>query len=242
VSRRTFAGFSRRVVKAAGENWDDVKSFNSALRRLEKRRATKVKKEGPLAESKIAWKIAVLQQALLYRIIELGGGCATMWNMGNVLCSVLAARALLETIALTADFEAKLQKHYKANDFEALDNLVTSLTFATRDPDALSETPELAAKNVLTYIDRLSAKFPLLRKHYDNLSEWCHPNSYGHFFTFGSLDTDTGTVSFSKRKLHTKGMLDHILAVYLMIGLIVDLMNRLDILIQDIAKAHFAAS
>src|SRR5260370_33921578 len=83
VSRRTFAGFSRRVVKAAGENWDDVKSFNSALRRLEKRRATKVKKEGPLAESKIAWKIAGLQQALLDRIIELGESCGYMCNQGN---------------------------------------------------------------------------------------------------------------------------------------------------------------
>src|SRR6266849_1249360 len=99
---------------------------------------------------------AVLQQALLYRVIELGSGCAKMWNFKNVLGSVLAARALLETIAVTLDFEAKLQEHYKANDFGAWDELITSHTFATREPELIAELPELAAKNVLTYIDRVS--------------------------------------------------------------------------------------
>jgi hypothetical protein len=122
-----------------------------------------------------------------------------------------------------------------------MDNLITSLTFATKDPKLLSEAPEATATNVLTYIDRLSRKLPLLRKHYDNLSEWCHPNGFGHYFTFGSLDTNTGTVSFSKRKLHGKGMLDHILAVYLLVGLVENAMNRLDVLVQDISRAQSAA-
>jgi hypothetical protein len=110
MSRRKFGGFSRAVIKAAGENWDDVRRFNLVLRRLEKRKATKVEVAGPLAESKLAWKAAALQQALLYRIVELGSGCAKMWNLGNVLCSVLAARALLETIALTLHFGTKLHE------------------------------------------------------------------------------------------------------------------------------------
>jgi len=211
------------------------------VRRLEKRRATKIEVAGPLAKSKIAWKAAVLQQALLYRTVELGSGCAKMWNFGNVLCSVLAARALLETIALAVDFEAKLQKYLDANDFEAMDNLITSHTFATRDEELLAEHPELDAKNVLTYIDRLETIIAGIRKHYLSLSEWCHPNGYGHYFTFGSLDRNTGTVSFSKRKLHGKDLLNHILAVYLMIGLVESVMNRLDALILKISQAHSAA-
>jgi len=167
--------FSRSGVKGIDENWDDIRRFNSVLRRLEKRRATRVERVGPLAKSKIAWKAAVLQQALLYRTIELGGGCAKMWNYGNVLCSVLAARALLETIAVTLDFEMKLHEHYKTRNCQALDQLITSHTFATRDAGFLAEAPELAAKNVLTYIDRLERKMPLIRKHYESLSEWCHP-------------------------------------------------------------------
>jgi hypothetical protein len=153
----------------------------------------------------------------------------------------LAARALLETIAVTLDFEAKLQEHHKTKNFEALDNLITSHTFATRDADFLAEAPELAAKSVLTYIDRLEPKMPLIRKHYESLSEWCHPNSHGHYFTFGSLNRATGTVHFSKRKLLGEGLLDHILAVYVMVGLIENAMDRMDVMILDISKAHAEA-
>jgi hypothetical protein len=241
VSRRK-SGFNYSVVTAAGENWAGVKGYNSVVRRLEKRRAARVGVEGPFAKSKIAWKAAVLQQALLFRVIELGNACSEMWNLKNVLGSVLAARALLETIAVTLDFEVELQKHYKANDFEALDKLITSHTFATREPHLIAEIPEVAAKNVLTYIDRLSARAKLpLREHYDDLSEWCHPNSYGHYFTFGSLDRNTGIVTFSRLKLHGKDMLNHILTVYLLVGMVEEAMDRLDALILNIAEAHSVA-
>jgi hypothetical protein len=241
MSRRKYAGFNRSVIKAAGENWEDVRRSNSVLRRLERRRATRIEVKGYLAASKIAWKAAVLQQALTYRTIELAAGCAKMWNLGNVLCSILAARALLETISVTLDFEAKLQDHCKAKNFEEMDNLITTHTFATRDESLLAENPELEAKNVLTYIDRLEKTVPGIRKHYLSLSEWCHPNSYGHYFTFGSLNRDTGTVSFSKLKLHGKDLLNHILAVYLMVGLTESAVSRLDDLILKISNDHPAA-
>jgi hypothetical protein len=241
MSRRKFGGFNRTVVKAVDESWADVRRYNSVLRRLDKRRATRVAIDGPLAESKIAWKAAVYQQALLYRVIELGSGCAKMWNIGNVICSVLAARALLETIAVAVDFEKQLQTHYEDDNFAALDSLIMSHTFATRDPERVAESPEIAAKNVLTYIDRLSTTLPFVRTHYESLSEWCHPNSYGHYFAFGSLNRRTGTVSFSKRRMHSKGLLGHILAVYLLMGLVENTMNRLDVLVLNISKAHAAA-
>ena len=124
LSRRKSAGFNRSVIKAAGENWQDVRRFNSTLRRVERRPVTRVELKGPSAASKIAWKAAVLQQALIYRTVELAGSCAKMWNFGNVLCSVLAARALLETIAVTLDFETRLQDYYNASNFEEMDKLI----------------------------------------------------------------------------------------------------------------------
>jgi hypothetical protein len=241
MSRRKSAGFNRSAIKASGESWEDVRRFNAALRSLQKCRKTKVERTGHLAASKIAWKAAVLQQALLYRVIELGAGCAKMWNLGNVLCSVIAARALLETIALILDFEAKLQSHAAANNFEAMDSLITSNTFATRSDDLIAEHPELEAKNVLTYIDRLGKKVPGIRTHYLHLCEWSHPNGIGHYFTFGTLDHETGTVAFSTKKLYDKNLLNHVLAVYLMIGLIVSAMERLDALIIRISEAHSVA-
>lgn len=75
MSRRKHAGFNRAVIQAAGGDWSDVRQGNSVLRRLEKRRVAKIEADDPLAASKIACKVAALQQALLYRIVELADGC-----------------------------------------------------------------------------------------------------------------------------------------------------------------------
>lgn len=72
----------------------------------------------------------------------------------------MAARALFETIALIVNFEAKLQKQRKANDFGAIDRLVGEITFASRDKEFIASNPEFAAKSVLTYIDHFEKMFP----------------------------------------------------------------------------------
>jgi hypothetical protein len=242
MSHRKYSGFSRSAVKATGENWDEIRECNLVLRRLEDRLVSAIKVEGPFAESKIAWKAAVLRQVLLHRMVELGGGCADMWNTGNVLCSVLAARALLETVAVFAEFQNKTIKHFKESDFKALDELLDNLTFSTRDPNAVKIMPELEAKNVLTYIDRLKKILPPIREHYDRLSEWCHPNGYGHYFTFASLDPRTGTVSFSRESRLATGLFKRLFTVYLLLGLVENAMSRLDVLIVKLAETHSKAS
>ena len=238
MSRRKAAGFNRSVIKEAGEDWGEVRQFNYVLRRLAKRRLTKIERVGHL-ESMLAWKVVALQQVLLYRIVELATGCTKMWNAGNTLCSVLAARALMETIALIFGFEEKLQKQYEASDFKTMEKLVTRHTLSSREEEVIAEYPDLKAYNVLDYIDRLEefSKYPA-RKHYENMSEFCHPNSGGHYFSFAKLDTGTGTVVFSTRKTHGKVQLKSIFLVYMMLGFVESRMDRLDGLVPKIAKAH----
>src|ERR1700730_9808776 len=90
-------GFSRDAVDCSdGEDWSKVERYNACLERLLARRRSEVVVEGALAESKTTWRCAVLQQALLYRITMLATGCASAWNTGNVVCAILAGRALLE--------------------------------------------------------------------------------------------------------------------------------------------------
>src|SRR5258708_4129937 len=92
-------GFSKTALDLSEEKWDNVERFNACLERLRNRRKTEIAVDGPLVESKTAWKCAVLQQALLYRVTMLASGCAEAWNSRNVVCSILAARSLLETVA-----------------------------------------------------------------------------------------------------------------------------------------------
>ena len=95
---------------------------NEALQRLSSRRVERITRSGDLARSKIAWKIATYQQALLYRLVSLGSGCALSWNQKNFLCSLLAARALVETAALLLDFENQLARYLSKEDLACIDS------------------------------------------------------------------------------------------------------------------------
>jgi hypothetical protein len=77
-----------------------------------------------------------------------------------------------------------------------------------------------------------------MRTHYDSLSEWCHPNSNGHFFTFADLDTDTGTVSFAETRRYDLGMLHHIMAAFMLIGLVEHWMDEIDALVLRVSDAQ----
>jgi hypothetical protein len=88
----------------------DIQAFNSILRRLRERRLTEIAISGPLRKSKLAWKIATYQQPMLYRVVMLASGCAANWNAPNLLCAYLAARALIETVAVFWAFEVELQQ------------------------------------------------------------------------------------------------------------------------------------
>jgi hypothetical protein len=158
----------------------DIQTFNFTLRRLRERRVTEITISGPLRKSKLAWKIATYQQPMLYRVVMLASGCAANWNARNLLCAYLAARALIETVAVFWTFEVELQKLIAAENLSEIDALITNRTFSTRDTELIEAHPDTKAITVLKFIDRLEKQgLSGMRQHYDFLSERCHPNSLG---------------------------------------------------------------
>jgi hypothetical protein len=235
-------GFSQAAIEAVGGDWHKIRYFNDLLIRLLDRRKTEITMSGPLLDSKIAWKLAVLQQVLLYRVVMLAEGCADMWNAQNLLSAILSARALIETVAVIDYVRDEITRLLASNDLDAIDKVVTRETFATRDPKLLEINPETMATNALTLIDKLAKRHGLhqMRKHYDSLSEWCHPNSNGHFITFADLDTDTGAVTFAETRRYELGMLHHIMAAFMLIGLVKIWMDKIDDLVLRVSAAQAA--
>src|SRR5258708_2753859 len=93
--------------------WDDrlteadkalVEELNASLDRLDAGRAIEINVAGPFARSKIAWKLATYQYALMHRIVALMDGAAVAWNNRCTLSAILSARAFMETIAVMAVF------------------------------------------------------------------------------------------------------------------------------------------
>jgi hypothetical protein len=177
--------------------WDDrlteadkdlVGDLNNSLERLNGLRAVEINVSGKFARSKIAWKLVTYQHVLLHRLVALMDGAAVAWNGHRTLSAILSARALMETFAVLAEFERRVERLLKAEDLGELDALAQQGIFASRDPDWIKDNPGTAATSVLTYIDKFDKRIEGFRGHYDRLSERCHPNSLGHNFMFSTCN------------------------------------------------------
>lgn len=175
----------------------DIAIINSALKSVEGRRQNQIDcLDEPYIWSKIAWKVALFSNAMVYRFAAIADGTALSWNSNNALSAILNARALVETVAVYWEFSRLLKKYVDAMDFEAIDSHVMHHLFSTRDEQILNDRPELKAKQVLNAIDAMDKLIPHFRSHYDRLSERCHPNSAGHRVLFSALDRETGIAAF----------------------------------------------
>jgi hypothetical protein len=115
-----------------------------------------------------------------------------------LLCAYLAARALIETVAVFWAFEVELQQLVEAENLPEIDALVKNRTFSTRDTEIIEARPDTKAITVLKFIDRLDKQgLSGIRQHYDFLSERCHPNSLGQYHFFGVRDRETNVVTYS---------------------------------------------
>lgn len=189
-----------RFENANTEEIETIELFNEAAVELDGLRAVEIAVSGYHLKSKIAWKLTTYQHGLLHRIVALYDGAALAWNSGSTLAALLAARALLETNALFISFADQTEKFYKEGDLEGLNHLAQRGIFASRDKEWLTKAPEYEAINILRHVDRLDRRVPGARKHYDRLSERCHPNMMGHQYMFGTLDRSDGTVRFSDER------------------------------------------
>jgi hypothetical protein len=216
----------------------DLAKFNTVLSRLRARRVEAISISGPLLRSKIAWKIATYQQPVLYRVVMLAAGCASNWNDRNVLCACLAARALMETVALLLEFDGQLQALMEQKNLGGIDGLLTNKAFATKSQKLIDELPNVQAKSILTTLQNMDKRLlPGLWEHYCFLSERCHPNNLGHYQLFGVRNRQTNVITYSDYN-HIEMHLDYVLAGAMLIEFVEPCMDRLDAAILQVSELH----
>jgi hypothetical protein len=226
--------------------WDDrlaeadkklVADLNACLDRLNGLRAIEINVSGPFARSKIAWKLATYQHVLLHRIVALMDGTALAWNNRCILSAMLSARALMETFAVIAEFEARVTVLLAQEKLGELDSLAQNGIFACRDPEWIKEWPGGKAISVLTYIDKFNKHAMGFRGHYDMLSERCHPNSLGHNFMFATLDRSDGSIRFCDEREPQRNA-EMIMAALAPLPLVESISAHLDELIVKVSDLH----
>jgi aspartyl-tRNA(Asn)/glutamyl-tRNA(Gln) amidotransferase subunit B len=226
-------------------NWDDrleeadkasVAKFNACAARLSGLRVDEVKHSGQL-RSRAAWNLAAHQQGLLYRIVALIDGIGVAWNNRTTLSAYLSARALLETIAAMAEYESSISSFLANKDIDGLDAFAQKEIFSSRDSEVVNQAPEVKAKNVLNYVNKLDKGTPGIRKYYDDLSERCHPNALGHTYMFSRLDLSAETYRFSdERDPDKNGII--ILAALGFLPSVETIMSQLSASILQVSDLH----
>jgi hypothetical protein len=177
----------------------DLAKVNTELESIAAGRLRQIDlRDDPYNSSPIVWKIALFSNSMAHRFVALAEGAALSWNALNPLSAVLNARASMETFASYYEFNKRLSKLVPASDFEAIDKLITRFLFGTRDEKLLKELPDLKAQ-ILNSIDVVDETITGFRGHYETLSEFCHPNSFGHRGLFSSRDRETGITTFEMR-------------------------------------------
>jgi hypothetical protein len=228
---KAMVGFSKDSIDLATEKWEQIEDYNACLHRLLARRKREVAVEGPLLESKTGWKLATLQQSLLYRVCALANGVADAWNTNNVAAALIVGRALMETVALTESVSNELLRLRDPMDVAAadgIDELCNQQLFSTRDDEKVADGHGYMARNILTYIDKFDKKIPSIRETYDFLSEWAHPNGSGHLFTFGEINKQTGWVTFHDSAPRVRGIQGHVIACFMLIRFVEFAMDTFD--------------
>jgi hypothetical protein len=195
------SAFDLSFVEHGKDVAEDFHNINAAIDRLTNLRKAEIQVEGPFFRSKLAWKIATYQEAVLYRAVALMTGARLAWNAKNQLACFILVRALVETFAVFDEFVREVLASLEREDLGAMDELVMNRTFATKDNEMLRDHPNLVATNVLTFIDKMGKHYDLpVRTNYDNLSERCHPNSAGHHQMYSATEKPSGRVTFSETK------------------------------------------
>jgi hypothetical protein len=158
-----------------------------------------------------------------------------MWNAGNVVGSILCGRALLETIVLAHHVRTELQRLGPAKDADAIDDLVNSNLFATRNEQTVASGHGYQAPSILKYVDKFDKKIPGVRDAYNFLSEFAHPNGSGHLFTYGEMNRQTGTVTFHEAAPRVLGIQGHVITCFMLIKFVELILDTFDEIIPILA-------
>lgn len=152
-------------------------------------------------ENLVGQNCIVLLQTNLYRMKSLVKGYMEGLNKNTPLLSTLCLRAIYETTGSLAFLHKKYNQYANGKlQYESFIEALERLYLGIKDKGIIEDSPDPI--NVMTLIDSvdyyLKNNFNIdkgeFRKSYDDLSERCHPNSFGYLL--GHNVDDKHTIHF----------------------------------------------
>jgi hypothetical protein len=133
----------------------------------------------------IFFKAEVAKVSLTSRLLDLVTGTILLAEREHYVPAIVLTRACLETAAALYNLNTKLLNFMESGDESSFEESIDKIAVGTRD----EKTP-IDAVNILTIIDKLDKDFPNMRKIYDQLSEYAHPNWAGALGSYLKIENN----------------------------------------------------
>ena len=141
----------------------------------------------------IPFRTYMFRESLLHRIAELGSTAYNLYNEQNALSGLVITRSILETASILYLLTNKIEKTIESKDLISFSKYLARLSTGSKN-----KSSDIEAINVLTGIDIWDKKENKIRKLYDDLSEFTHPNYWGNLAIMGEIDRKNNKLNFGK--------------------------------------------
>jgi len=170
-------------------------NVEDAMRELSEWKLVIREKVSPLIRHKVykpTFTADCYHEAALYRFIELAEATFNLYKSNLLVAAIVTARSAQETLAILWYLNSKLKSFSRTRDLDQLDKTLRRLMIGWAGD---AEFPEkINVLNAIDAVDKvLGGKF---RRHYNQLSEYAHPNYSGTFGAYAQPNHGTFEVTF----------------------------------------------
>lgn len=135
--------------------------------------------------AKAPFKALSIREITYQRNLELAHSARILFKNKQYLSAFIISRSVIETTAITVYLYFLLKKSTDNFDLKAVDEELMKLLLGGR-----RNFTSLQSTNIVTIIDKINKKVPVVREMYDMLSEYTHPNWSGCQGAFGRIDKE----------------------------------------------------
>lgn len=191
--------FSPESIPKGTATQREVDRVNAVVTRLREQLVDRIKIQEPDSGFRVSNMVRVYNQSFLRRCLHFAEAGALDFRSGYGLAAITMARCIYETVACYLDFANKLEALLATDDLQKIHDFVHNSSFATRAEHliGIAGTEDVRATSILTQIDRMKKIRDEIRREYDHLCEFTHPNAFGACQYFGNHDAKTDVVTFS---------------------------------------------
>jgi hypothetical protein len=151
--------------------------------------------------AKIPFKVHSFIQVMNLRMIDFCEATDLLIKSNHITPSLTLIRSLFENAAIVYRISYEIDKSLNSNKLiENFDDLITKISFGTRYDS------EVSAINIMTNLEKLDKEYNGIKKFYDSLCEFVHPNWDGVEGSYSMLNekdryTDINKVMTTKHPL-----------------------------------------